>query len=71
MVNEQLKSEEVWSQSSLEGVDKWQLKGADNLGLWQPPTSYGFLTAGKANKHYNQPRKLSTGKILVLGQTTA
>ena len=70
MVNEQLKSEKVWSQSSLESVDKWQPKGADNLGLWQPPTSYGLVTAGKANKHHNQLRKISTGRILTLGQIT-
>lgn len=70
-VNEQLKAEKTWSQSSIESVEKWQPKGADNLGLWQPPTSYGFLTAGKINKHQNQLRKISTGKVLTLSQITA
>lgn len=70
-INEQLKTEKTWSQSSLEGVDKWQPKGADNLGLWQPPTSYGFLTVGKVNKHQNQLRKISNGKVLTSSQIAA
>ncbi|KAJ6052157.1 hypothetical protein N7499_011539 [Penicillium canescens] len=70
-INEQLKTEKTWSQSSLESVDKWQPKGADDLGLWQPPTNYGFLTVGKVNKHQNQLRKISTGKVLTMSQITA
>lgn len=66
LLEHKVKAEKTWSQASFEPVDKWKpdSKSVDHLGLWQPPSSYGFLTAESANKHQNQLRKISTSKIL-------
>jgi hypothetical protein len=51
-------SEDGWKKAQTQSIDKWQPKGADNLGTWSKPETFEFISSG-TRKHANYLRKLS------------
>jgi tetratricopeptide (TPR) repeat protein len=52
-------SEENWKNAKTQSVEKWQPKGADQLGVWTRPESFEFDESKGARKHANYLRKSS------------
>jgi len=43
--------EDNWKNEKMAGLEKWQPKGADNLGVWVQPERFEFIVDGK-HKNY-------------------
>ena len=50
--------EDSWKKAQTQSVEKWQPKGADNLGTWTRPETFEFMSTG-SKKHANYLRKSS------------
>ncbi|KAF7587208.1 hypothetical protein BBP40_007545 [Aspergillus hancockii] len=60
LLNEKFATEKNWT---VLDPRQWKVKDADKMGVWEPPTDYGFLTPGPAAAHQNQLRKASEPHI--------
>ncbi|PQE21552.1 nacht domain protein [Rutstroemia sp. NJR-2017a WRK4] len=42
-VSQKFEAEPAWKAAKLQSVDKWQIKAADELGVWHRPASFEFM----------------------------
>jgi hypothetical protein len=59
-LNEKFAKEKKWAATQ---PRQWKAKDADKLGVWEPPTDYGFLAFDQTAIHQNQLRKASEPHI--------
>ncbi|KAE8154646.1 hypothetical protein BDV25DRAFT_135813 [Aspergillus avenaceus] len=55
-LNDKFAKETQWTSRN---PKQWKAKDVDQLGRWEPPSDYGFLTSSKGTEHHNQLRKAS------------
>ena len=39
--------EKTWTEKAPKGIEKWQAKGADQMGMWSEPSGFEFLVEEK------------------------
>lgn len=58
-LSQEFDGESAWKAAKLQSVDKWQPKGADELGVWHRPASFEFMDTKNVSHHENRLRQSS------------
>lgn len=58
-VSQRFEEVPAWKAAKLQSVDKWQPKGADELGVWRRPASFEFMDTTSVSHHENRLRQSS------------